>query len=185
VDEVNALLPTLEAYASDNYVASTIKSAKDKLQKAEANFPLAKARFEAKPLQEMVAKSSDKLPVCRLPLLPLRMYAVALTQAFVLFNEQNFIKTWQHQEYYNTAMEGLSELEALLPALEAYASDSSVATTIKVAKDRIQAVNSVVPQAKLKYEAEPLKNQVGQVSAKLDVRYISLSLSVPLVSCCC
>jgi hypothetical protein len=96
----------------------------------------------------------------------------------LLSNEQNFIKTWQHQEYYNTAMEGLSELEALLPALEAYASDSSVATTIKVAKDRIQAVNSVVPQAKLKYEAEPLKNQVGQVSAKLDVRYISLSLSV-------
>jgi hypothetical protein len=69
-------------------------------------------------------------------------------------------------------MEAIGELEALLPALEVYASDSGVATTIKVAKDRIQAAKSVVPQAKLKFEAEPLKQQVGQVAAKLDVRHI-------------
>lgn len=149
LDEVSSLLPSLEAFASDSYVASTIQSAKERVQKAEANLPLAKARFEAKPLQEMVSKSADKL--------------------------SDFIKTWQHEEYYNKAMEGLNELEALLPVLENYASDSGVATTLKVAKDRIAAVQSLVPQAKRKYEAEPLRQKLGQTSAKLDVRIMALS----------
>jgi hypothetical protein len=83
---------------------------------------------------------------------------------------QNFIKSWHHEEYYNTAIEGMNELEALLPALEVYASDSGVATTLRSAKDRIQAAKAVIPQAKLKFEAEPLKQQVTQVHGKLDVR---------------
>lgn len=125
------------------------------MQKAQANLPLAKARFEAKPLQEMVSRSSDKL--------------------------LDFIKTWQHEEYYNKAVDGLTELEALLPALEAYSTDSGVATVIKVAKERIASAQTLIPQARRKYEAEPLREKLVLASGKLDVRYTD-SLIVVLLS---
>ncbi len=67
-------------------------------------------------------------------------------------------------------MEGVEELAVLLPALEVYSSDSGIATTLKVARDKILAVETLVPQAKMKFEAEPLREKVSQVSGKLDVR---------------
>lgn len=84
---------------------------------------------------------------------------------------QNFIKTWHHEEYYNTAVDAIAELEALLlPALETYAADDYVARTIKTAKDKIAAAQANFPQARARFEAEPLRAKVVQVANKLDVR---------------
>ncbi len=147
-------------------MARTISIAKEKIQKAEANIPLAKARFEGQPLKDLVTKSTDKLSVSSSPL---HYYPTELLIANT-FTIQNFIKSWFVEEYYNDAMEGVEELAVLLPALEVYSSDSGIATTLKVARDKILAVETLVPQAKMKFEAEPLREKVSQVSSKLDVR---------------
>jgi hypothetical protein len=54
------------------------------------------------------------------------------------------------QNYYNTAVEGLEELNALLPALEAYTADSSVADLIKSAREQASKADALVPAAKRK-----------------------------------
>ncbi len=89
------------------------------------------------------------------------------------FPLQNFIKSWHYEEYYNTAIEAIEELSLLLPALEVYASDSYVADTIKNAKEKIQKAEFNIPQAKAKFAAEPLRAQVDQIQAKLDVNCFS------------
>ncbi len=76
-------------------------------------------------------------------------------------------------------MEATEELYLLLPALEQFASDSYVASTIRVAKQKLQTAESLFPQAKAKFEAEPLREKVGQVHNKLDV----LSLASTVHSC--
>ncbi len=63
LDELTTLLPALEVYASDSYVADTIKTAKDKIQQAEANIPQAKIKLESVPLREAVSKQSSRLDV--------------------------------------------------------------------------------------------------------------------------
>jgi hypothetical protein len=54
------------------------------------------------------------------------------------------------QNYYNTAVEGLEELNALLPALEAYTADSSVVDLIKSAREQATKAEALVPAAKRK-----------------------------------
>ncbi len=66
-------------------------------------------------------------------------------------------------------MEALDELKSLLPALEAYASDSYVSDVIKAAKRKIVQAEENIPKAKVKFEAEPIKEQVIKVHQKLDV----------------
>jgi hypothetical protein len=92
-------------------------------------------------------------------------------------HQQKFIKDWYYKEYYNEAMEAIEELNALLPALETYASDQHVAETIAYAKKKIALAEANVPQAKVKFEAEPLKDQVNKSQQKLDVRERSLPCS--------
>jgi len=85
-------------------------------------------------------------------------------------HRQKFIKDWYYQEYYNDAMEALEELNSLLPALEAYAADSHVADVIKYTKTKMAQAEANIPQAKVKFEAEPLKDQVNKTQQLLDVR---------------
>ncbi len=66
LDELQALLPVLEEYASDSNVASTIKSAKEKIKSAEANIPQAKAKFAAEPLRAELERAASALDVCPL-----------------------------------------------------------------------------------------------------------------------
>ena len=67
-------------------------------------------------------------------------------------------------------MEALEELNSLLPALEAYAADSHVADVIKYTKTKMAQAEANIPQAKVKFEAEPLKDQVNTTQGRLDVR---------------
>jgi predicted extracellular nuclease len=92
------------------------------------------------------------------------------------YKQQKFIKDWYYQEYYNEAMEAIEELNALLPALEEYAADSYVADTITNAKKKIAQAEANIPQAKVKFEAEPLKDQVSKTQQRLDVSSPSLSI---------
>jgi hypothetical protein len=71
-------------------------------------------------------------------------------------------------------MEAMEELETLLPALEEFASDSGVATTLRAAKDRIQKAEANIPQARLKYAAEPLRAGLDKAASQLDVRSLQL-----------
>ncbi len=73
-------------------------------------------------------------------------------------------------------MEAMEELETLLPALEEFASDSGVATTLRAAKDRIQKAEANIPQARLKYAAEPLRAGLDKAASQLDVRSLQLLL---------
>jgi hypothetical protein len=84
--------------------------------------------------------------------------------------QQNFIKSWHHEEYFNTASEALEELKVLVPALEAYAADSHVSSVIANTKEKIAKAQANLPLAKAKYEAEPLRKQVQQHFDKLNVR---------------
>jgi hypothetical protein len=67
LEELNALLPALEAYAADSHVADVIKYTKTKIAQAEANIPQAKVKFEAEPLKDQVNKTQQLLDVCSLP----------------------------------------------------------------------------------------------------------------------
>jgi hypothetical protein len=100
---------------------------------------------------------------------------------------QKFIKDWYYQEYYNTAVEAIDELNSLLPALEAYASDTHVAEVIKNARNKIAQAEANIPQAKVKFEAEPLKDQVNKTQGRLDVRstYTLRNVSEPTREGCC
>jgi tRNA U54 and U55 pseudouridine synthase Pus10 len=80
-------------------------------------------------------------------------------------------------------MEAIEELNALLPALEQYASDSYIAGVIKTAREKIAKAEANVPQAKVKFEAEPLKEQVNRVQGKLDVRRFFSLVQSPHESC--
>ncbi len=144
LEELSMLLPALEVYASDSHVADVIKNAKNKMAQAEANIPQAKVKFESAALKDQV------------------------TQAYSRLND--FIKSWYHKEYYNTAVETIDELNLLLPALETFASDTHVAETIKAAREKIAQAEANIPQAKVKFEAEPLRDKVGTTHTKLDVR---------------
>jgi hypothetical protein len=76
-------------------------------------------------------------------------------------------------------MEALEELEVLLPALEEFAADSGVASTIGAAKDRVQKAQANIPQAKLKFAAEPLRAALDKTASQLDVRHaVPSSLAV-------
>jgi hypothetical protein len=78
-------------------------------------------------------------------------------------------------------MEALEELSVLLPALEVYASDTHVSEVIANAKKQIALAEANIPQAKVKFESAPLKDQVSRSYAKLNVRpsfLNSLSLSL-------
>jgi hypothetical protein len=67
-------------------------------------------------------------------------------------------------------VETIDELNLLLPALEVYASDTHVAETIQAARAKITQAEANMPQAKVKFEAEPLRDKVGTTHNKLDVR---------------
>jgi hypothetical protein len=88
-------------------------------------------------------------------------------------DQQNFIKTWQHKEYYDTAIEAIEELSSLLPALECYASNQHVAEVIAHAKKKIAQAEANIPLAQVKFEAEPLKDQVSKTQQQLYVRCTS------------
>ncbi len=106
--------------------------------------------------------------------------------------EQDFIKSWHYQEYYDKAMEALEELSALLPALEVYSSDSYVSDMIKTARSKIQQAEANIPLAKTKFESAPLRESVSKAGSRLDVRSLlcvfcsvlkTLSLTIPPVCC--
>lgn len=75
------------------------------------------------------------------------------------------------KEYYDEAVEAIDELNLLIPALETFSSDSHVADTIKAAKEKIAAAESQLPQARMKFEAEPLRDKVSTIHNKLDVSW--------------
>ncbi len=63
LEELSVLLPALEVYASDSYVSDMIKTARGKIQQAEANIPQAKIKFESAPLREKVSQTHSRLDV--------------------------------------------------------------------------------------------------------------------------
>jgi hypothetical protein len=111
-------------------VTNTLKSAKENVEKANKNIPLAKARIESKPLVELVRKSREKLT--------------------------DFISRPHVQSYFDTAMEGLEELASLVPALEAYVADSAVDDLVKSAKGQIAKAEALVSAAKSTTTTHPL-----------------------------
>lgn len=63
LDELRLLLPALEIYSSDLYVAETISKAKEQIATAEATIGKAKARFESQPLKQKAIALHTKLDV--------------------------------------------------------------------------------------------------------------------------
>jgi hypothetical protein len=64
LEQLQGLLPALEQFGDVNgFVTNTVKTAKDNIEKANKNIPLAKARMESKSLVEMVGKAKSKLSV--------------------------------------------------------------------------------------------------------------------------
>jgi hypothetical protein len=123
LERLQGLLPALEQFGDVNgFVTNTLKNAKENVEKANKNIPLAKARIESRPLVELVRKSREKLT--------------------------DFISRPHVESYFNTAMEGLEELAALVPALEAYVADSSVDDLIKSTKGQIAKAEALVSAAK-------------------------------------
>jgi hypothetical protein len=195
LEELKALLPALEVYASDSHVSDVIKNAKNKMAQAEANIPQAKMKFESAALKDQVNATQGRLDVRGSPSLTrtsgqsfVACFHNSLTQCMASNNNNNqpqkFIKDWYYKEYYNDAMEALEELNALLPALEAYAADSHVADVIKNARNKIAQAEANIPQAKVKFEAEPLKDQVSKTHGRLDVRSSSQFVRWPSFTRC-
>ncbi len=84
---------------------------------------------------------------------------------------QDFINRWYFREYYDQALEALEELQVLLPALEPYSSDSNVADTIKAAKQKILQAEQQIPNAKIRFESQPLLEKTRATHQRLDVSY--------------
>jgi hypothetical protein len=63
IEELNALLPALEVYSSDQHVSETIAYAKKKIAQAEANVPQAKVKFESAALRDKVSSTQQRLDV--------------------------------------------------------------------------------------------------------------------------
>jgi hypothetical protein len=70
LEHLQGLVPALEQFVdTDSFVNSTLKTAKENIEKVHLNIPKAKARIESKPLVELVSKSKAKLTVRTTPLL--------------------------------------------------------------------------------------------------------------------
>jgi hypothetical protein len=64
IEELNAMLPVLETFAAeDTYSADVIRTAKEKIVKAEANVPQAKIRYESSVIIEKIRSLLPKLDV--------------------------------------------------------------------------------------------------------------------------
>lgn len=165
LEELNVLLPALEPYATDDGVSETIKKATTKIAQAEALIPEAKARFESSVLIEQIRSYFWKINV------PTPNPSSAVTLSHFHRSVQQFIKTWHHKPYYDEAIESIETINTLLPILETYSADRYAAETVQKAREILADADSVIPQAKMRFEGGPLCDQVISVHGKLDVRH--------------
>lgn len=151
-------------------MASNVKNAKEKVLKAEALIPQAKARFESSGVIEKIRSLLGKLSVRRPFSLLFSFIPFGTLHSHTRCCLQTFTHTWHHKPYFDDAVEATEEIKSLLPVLEQYSSDSYAADMIRNATKSIAEAEAVMPKARARFEGEPLRDKVVATHNRLDVR---------------